>query len=90
MHPPLGRPHPECTDIIERLVACHEQHKLGKWFGACNDVKAELDWCFRKEKELKRDANLKQAREWDAKFEKYVEKKRQMQQAAADATDGKK
>jgi hypothetical protein len=40
------------------LVACHEEKKIGKWFGGCNDVKIELDKCFRLEKEVKRKENL--------------------------------
>ena len=40
------------------MILCHEEHKLGKFWGACNDVKVELDACFRIEKEKKRDNNL--------------------------------
>lgn len=69
MHPPLERPHPDCQDVIKALVTCHEEYKFGKWLGACNQFKAELDWCLRAEKELKRDANLIKARDFDRKFE---------------------
>jgi hypothetical protein len=41
----------------------------GKWFGACNDLKAAMDSCFREEKEEKRIANLKLARAFDESFE---------------------
>ena len=41
---------------------------LGKFVGACNSVKSEMDRCFRKEKEEKRDINLRKAREFEAKF----------------------
>lgn len=52
MHPPLHRPHPECQEVVELLVKCHENMKLMKFFGACNDIKAELDLCFKKEKDV--------------------------------------
>ena len=80
MHPPLERPHPDCQDAIAALKRCHEESKWGKWVGACNSIKEELDWCLRKEKEAVRDANLIKARAWDAKFEAYVAKKQQNQQ----------
>jgi hypothetical protein len=57
------------------LVRCHEEHYLSKWVGGCNDGKAALDQCLRKEKEVKRDANLLKAREFDRKFEEYLTKK---------------
>lgn len=76
MHPPLERPHPECGEIIQGLYRCHEEYKVGKWFGACNSVKDELDWCLRKEKETKRDLNLLKAREFDNKFAIYLEQKK--------------
>lgn len=58
MHPPLHRPHPDCQDIITKLIACHEENKVSKFFGVCNDVKAELvfqngERCC-KERELKK------------------------------------
>ena len=50
MHPPLDRPHPRCQDAINNLRDCHANaSKLQFW--ACNEVKTELDRCFRKEKE---------------------------------------
>lgn len=74
MHPPLHRDHPRCSDIVQLLINCHEEHKLGKFVGACNDVKAEMDWCFRAEKEEKRSANMVKARDFDARFEKHLAK----------------
>ena len=64
------------------LIDCHEEHKWGKFVGKCNELKAELDWCFRMEKEEKRVANMTRARDFDAKFEKYL--------AAIDAKKEKK
>jgi len=75
MHPPLERPHPDCQEVIKALVTCHEERYVAKWVGACNEVKAALDLCLRKEKEVKRDANLLKARDWDRKFERYLERK---------------
>jgi COX assembly protein 2 len=81
MHPPLFRPHPLCSKFVDRLVACHEEQKLGKWFGACNTLKAELDQCFLKEKEAKRDLNLLKSREFDARYEKYQETVKMLKEA---------
>ena len=82
MHPPLFRPHPDCQDIIRRLVECHEANKFMKFFGSCNEVKSELDECFAREKEAKKRENLKKAREFDAKFAKVL--------AATKAKEGEK
>jgi COX assembly mitochondrial protein 2 len=64
MHPPLDRPHPDCQLEIEGLRTCHAtESKLKFW--ACNEVKANLDRCFKLEKEdmLRRmNANLQQSR----------------------------
>lgn len=77
MHPPLFRPHPKCQDMITRLLQCHEENPIGKFTGACNDVKAEMDNCFRQEKEEKRAANLKKAREFE-NYERQMKELRQM------------
>ena len=50
MHPPLDRPHPRCQDAINNLRDCHANASKFQ-FWACNEVKTELDRCFRKEKE---------------------------------------
>lgn len=50
MHPPLDRPHPRCQDQINSLRECHAAgNKLKFW--ACNEVKSNLDKCFKEEKE---------------------------------------
>lgn len=28
-------------------MRCHEEHKVAKWWGYCNDAKTALDRCFR-------------------------------------------
>jgi COX assembly mitochondrial protein 2 len=72
MHPPLYRYHPKCGDIVELFARCHEEHKWGKFFGKCNDIKAQLDQCFKREKEEMRDENLRKARDFEARFERHV------------------
>ena len=74
MHPPLHRSHPDCQDIIKTLILCHEENKIGKFFGACNDVKAELDWCFKMEKDVIRKENLRKAKLRTARFEELSKK----------------
>ena len=56
MHPPLHRPHPDCQDAIKALEECQKTRHFLNFF-KCNEAKADLDRCFRKEKEdmLKRE-----------------------------------
>ena len=58
MHPPLFRPHPLCEEVVNNLVRCHEEYQIGKFFGACNQAKVELDKCFKMEKEQVKQVNL--------------------------------
>ena len=47
MHPPLSlHLHPRCKDVILALHKCHTNHKIGKFFGKCNDHKRALDDCL--------------------------------------------
>ena len=69
MHPPLGRPHPDCQAVIDALVACHNNFPYAKFAGKCNDEKAAMDICFRAEKEVKRSANASNGRKFTEQFE---------------------
>jgi COX assembly protein 2 len=69
MHPPLLRPHPLCQNVVDELMACHENNPYMKFFGECNDAKAALDLCFKQEKEVKRKANAEKARAQRDEFE---------------------
>ncbi len=63
MHPPLVlHRNPMCREEILALQVCHKDHQLAKFWGACNDAKATLDACFRKQKDFKRKVNLAKAR----------------------------
>jgi hypothetical protein len=35
---------------MEALVACHKEHSVSKWWGACNDAKFALTKCLAEEK----------------------------------------
>ena len=72
MHPPLYRPHPRCEDMVNALVACHAEFPFSKFMGWCNDDKANMDICFRKEKEEMRSSNMDKARSFDQKFEDHL------------------
>lgn len=39
---------------MEELVACHSQHTIAKFWGACNDAKFALTQCLAQEKKLMR------------------------------------
>eukprot|EP00271_Cylindrocystis_brebissonii_P001803 TRINITY_DN12089_c0_g2_i1.p1 TRINITY_DN12089_c0_g2~~TRINITY_DN12089_c0_g2_i1.p1 ORF type:complete len:105 (-),score=24.87 TRINITY_DN12089_c0_g2_i1:571-885(-) len=63
MHPPLTiHKHPGCAEVIRKFKQCHDNHPVAKFWGACNDLKDELDACFREEKAERRRANLEAAR----------------------------
>jgi hypothetical protein len=75
MHPPLYRPHPKCSDLVDALVACHDANVYAKFWGTCNAHKAAMDHCFRLEKDEKRRANLDKARAFDvARVQKQAER----------------
>ena len=63
MHPPLDRPHPDCQEAIQELRHCHATNS--KWkFWACNEIKFQLDKCFREEKQ-------RMLKQMNANFEQY-------------------
>ena len=46
---------------MEALVACHAEHPISKWWGACNDPKAALSVCLMKEKKEMRAGRQEKA-----------------------------
>lgn len=50
MHPPLDRPHPKCQSEIHALKVCHAQDYSKILFWRCNEIKRQLDLCFKEEK----------------------------------------
>jgi hypothetical protein len=80
MHPPLTpENHPLCLDVITALKDCHHEQRWGKFLGACNEQKWQLDACFKAEKAVKRSINLEKAR---------VEQKRLLERKQADRERG--
>lgn len=87
MHPPLDRPHPNCHMIVEALRDCQRTRPTLKVW-ACNDLKYQMDQCFRLEKEemlkeLNKDIVSKRAEEeaqaaistgTNMTFEQYLKK----------------
>lgn len=70
MHPPLHlNKHPHCREAILRLVRCHKQHPVAKFWGVCNEAKRALDACFREEKVLNRQLNKVRAAEEKERFQ---------------------
>lgn len=47
---------------------------MAKFWGACNELKTELDRCFREEKVAKRRANLEESKKFKEKLQAYKEK----------------
>jgi COX assembly protein 2 len=54
------------------LVSCHDDNPIGKFFGVCNDVKIQLDKCFKAEKEEKRQKNMQRGREVEERFQRKL------------------
>ena len=92
MHPPLDRPHPDCQMAIASLRNCQKTRPIWKAW-ACNDLKFQLDHCFRKEKErmlveLNKDLGARRAEEeaqaaistgTNMTFEEYLKKDKKYQ-----------
>lgn len=72
--PPLpvarARNPPARAQLVDLLVKCHDENPYGKFWGACNDEKAAMDWCFKEEKEEKRRANFEKTRSFNEEWRK--------------------
>lgn len=75
MHPPLHRPHPKCEQLVQALIACHDEHPYAKFWGRCNEAKAAMDWCFKEEKEERRRANFVKAKRFNDSWAKLRQNK---------------
>lgn len=75
--------HPNCVEIVKAFEQCHEEHKIGKFFGACNDLKYELAKCFRSDSVDRRANNFKEAQ---LKKERIREKRRLIDKLEAKST----
>jgi len=65
MHPQLSlaKEHKACAEISQLLVECHRTSVYSKFFGACNDLKAQLDRCLASQYAEARKANAQRAKE---------------------------
>jgi hypothetical protein len=66
---------------MEALVACHAEHPISKWWGACNDPKAALSVCLMQEKKEMRAARQEKARR------EFRERREAAAEAAAEAAE---
>ena len=57
MHPPLYQAHPLCREHVEAFAKCHEDNPVLKFLNACGALEAEMNVCFREEKNLRRQLN---------------------------------
>ncbi|KAK8392134.1 hypothetical protein O3P69_017619 [Scylla paramamosain] len=65
MHPDLS-PHlhsDKCNALIDQLHSCHEENKLMKFMGACNDIDRAVLKCLKAERLQRRANNIAQAEE---------------------------
>lgn len=68
--------HESCADIIKAFEKCHEEHKIGKFFGKCNDLKYQLSKCFAEDTKERRRKNREQAiqkrNSFNKKYREYL------------------
>jgi COX assembly protein 2 len=100
MHPPLDRPHPDCQEAIRALQECRANRPRWKIW-ACNDLKYQMDACFRREKarllkDLNKDMFQDRAKEEDAwkeatgkeeSFEEYLRNDKTYQKESQNPSD---
>jgi COX assembly protein 2 len=95
MHPPLDRPHPDCQEAIAALQKCRANRPYWKIW-ACNDLKYQMDACFRQEKSRllenlnkdmfedrsKEEDAWKEATGQDISFEEYLKRDKSYQRTS--------
>ena len=75
MHPPLTlENHPLCRDAVIALKRCHRDNPWSRSFGVCNEQKAVLDACLKKQKLLKFRINNEKAKAEKERLRARVEK----------------
>eukprot|EP00029_Vermamoeba_vermiformis_P004601 TRINITY_DN15154_c0_g1_i1.p1 TRINITY_DN15154_c0_g1~~TRINITY_DN15154_c0_g1_i1.p1 ORF type:complete len:111 (+),score=24.11 TRINITY_DN15154_c0_g1_i1:25-333(+) len=89
VHPPLAlHLHPLCKDVIERFQQCHQENQVGKFFGACNDLRTELDKCLYEEYLQSKQKNLEDARKQRAKYDQMKKERPFPSQATSSSESG--
>ena len=73
MHPTLEI-ETTCSDQIQLLIQCHNEHKMKKYIGYCNQIKLQLDDCLLAEHHDVRKLNKSSA---DDKIKKWKDLKKQ-------------
>lgn len=67
--------HPLCAKYMEALVACHKEHNISKWWGACNDAKFALTKCLAEEKTQLRAERQEKARQRHRELRRQTEER---------------
>lgn len=44
----------ECARVLQKVMACKTEHRIGQYFGKCLEIERALDQCLRDLKESKR------------------------------------
>ena len=56
--------------MVTALESCHTLYPYKKFIGYCNDAKADLDKCFRMEKERMRKENMNKGRKEEQEWQR--------------------
>ncbi len=64
----------ECGELIQQLHKCHQDNKLKKFFGGCNDLRRSLDRCLQKEYKENRTKNYLESLERKKRAEEKIER----------------
>jgi len=65
MHPDLS-PNlhsDECNALVQKLLQCRKDNKIGQLFGACNDIDTDMWICMKKERLARRERNREMTKE---------------------------
>eukprot|EP00741_Cyanophora_paradoxa_P001369 tig00000480_g1325.t1 len=87
-HPSLNaNVHPRCAEVIAAYHKCHQEHQVGRVFGACTDLFFQIEKCLTDEYLDLRAKNHAEAKRTRKLYEERVKADAELA-AAAKAQEG--